>query len=300
MQEQEIFDEYCWNEHKKILTADWHKIPGLNNLSHFTPMAPGLPVPLHYHSDIIEIHFMVKGQRDTYTMKGDVLTCYRATGNELFITRPYELHTTGKIAQNRCEFFAVQLNLTAHDNFLGLNQQYSNALCRSLLSMDKHLYHMGDSQISMLRTAFNLISYGREADSLTGVQYLTCVLAGLPYLSPVPEHTNERVNTTIGLALKYIKQHIEHPITLQELANETNYSLSRFKSKFKEELGITPAEYITLQKMDRAQMLLKTTNFSITDIAYQLGFSSSNYFCSVFKKTLSYSPAAYRKNFTQS
>ena len=28
MQEQEIFDEYCWNEHKKILTADWHKIPG--------------------------------------------------------------------------------------------------------------------------------------------------------------------------------------------------------------------------------------------------------------------------------
>ena len=300
MQEQEIFDEYCWNEHKKILTADWHKIPGLNNLSHFTPMAPGIPVPLHYHSDIIEIHFMVKGQRDTYTMKGDVLTCYRATGNELFITRPYELHTTGKIAQNRCEFFAVQLNLTAHDNFLGLNQQYSNALCRSLLSMDKHLYHMGDSQISMLRTAFNLISYGREADSLTGVQYLTCVLAGLPYLSPVPEHTNERVNTTIGLALKYIEQHIEHPITLQELANETNYSLSRFKSKFKEELGITPVEYITLQKMDRAQMLLKTTNSSITDIAYQLGFSSSNYFCSVFKKTLSYSPAAYRKNFTQS
>ena len=159
---------------------------------------------------------------------------------------------------------------------------------------------MGDSQISMLRTAFNLISYGRETDSLTGVQYLTCVLAGLPYLSPVPEHTNERVNTTIGLALKYIEQHIEHPITLQELANETNYSLSRFKSKFKEELGITPAEYITLQKMDRAQMLLKTTNSSITDIAYQLGFSSSNYFCSVFKKTLSYSPAAYRKNFTQS
>ena len=86
----------------------------------------------------------------------------------------------------------------------------------------------------------------------------------------------------------------------QELAQASNYSLSRFKAKFKEELGITPAEYITLQKMDRAQMLLKTTDDSITDIAYQLGFSSSNYFCSVFKKTLSYSPAAYRKSFSQS
>ena len=43
--EQEIFDDYIWNEHKKILTADKHKIPGLRNLSHFTPMAPGVPVP---------------------------------------------------------------------------------------------------------------------------------------------------------------------------------------------------------------------------------------------------------------
>ena len=158
------------------------------------------------------------------------------------------------------------------------------------------------SQISMLRTAFNLISYGTEGDSIAGVQYLTCVLASLNYLTAVPaqEEINEQLNSDIGHALKYIEQNIENPITLQELAQASNYSLSRFKAKFKEELGITPAEYITLQKMDRAQMLLKTTDDSITDIAYQLGFSSSNYFCSVFKKTLSYSPAAYRKSFSQS
>ena len=154
----------------------------------------------------------------------------------------------------------------------------------------------------MLRTAFNLISYGTEGDSIAGVQYLTCVLASLNYLTAVPaqEEINEQLNSDIGHALKYIEQNIESPITLQELAQASNYSLSRFKAKFKEELGITPAEYITLQKMDRAQMLLKTTDDSITDIAYQLGFSSSNYFCSVFKKTLSYSPAAYRKSFSQS
>lgn len=300
--EQEIFDDYTWNEHKKILTADKHKIPGLRNLSHFTPMAPGVPVPLHYHSDIIELHFMVKGQRKTYVMKGGVRTSYCATGNNLFITRPYELHTTGHIAQNRCEFFAMQLDLKEHDNFLGLNQHYSNILCHRLLNMDQHLYHVGSSQISMLRTAFNLISYGTEADSIAGVQYLTCVLASLNYLTAVPaqEEITEQLNSDIGHALKYIEQNIESPITLQELAQASNYSLSRFKAKFKEELGITPAEYITLQKMDRAQMLLKTTDDSITDIAYQLGFSSSNYFCSVFKKTLSYSPAAYRKNFSQS
>ncbi len=167
--------------------------------------------------------------------------------------------------------------------------------------MDQHLYHVGSSQISMLRTAFNLISYGTEGDSIAGVQYLTCVLASLNYLTAVPaqEEINEQLNSDIGHALKYIEQNIG-PFHFRSLPRHQLFSFSRFKAKFKEELGITPAEYITLQKMDRAQMLLKTTDDSITDIAYQLGFSSSNYFCSVFKKTLSYSPAAYRKNFSQS
>ena len=51
-------------------------------VSDFTPMAPGVPVPLHYHSDIIELHFMVKGQRKTYVMKGGVRTSYSNTAKE--------------------------------------------------------------------------------------------------------------------------------------------------------------------------------------------------------------------------
>ncbi len=59
-------------------------------------------------------------------------------------------------------------------------------------------------------------------------------------------------NSDIGHALKYIEQNIENPITLQELAQASNYSLSRFKAKFKKNWEL-PAEYITLQKMDRAR-----------------------------------------------
>lgn len=299
MQEKEIFDDFCWNEHKKLVTADHHKIAGLMNLSHFSPFASGAPVPLHYHSDIIEIHFLAKGQRDTLIMKNGVLQSFRVMGNEIFITFPYELHSTGNLAQNRCEFYAVQLDLKAHDNFLGLNKEYSNALCRKLMALEQHHYKIGTSQISMLRTAFNLITMGTAEDSMSGVQYLTCVLSGLPYLTPVLECTNRHVDTPLRFALQYVEDHITLPITLQELADASGYSLSRFKAKFKEEIGITPADYITLQKMDRAQMLLKTTEQSITDIAYELGFSSSNYFCSVFKKTLSYSPSSYRKIFAK-
>ncbi len=95
-----------------------------------------------------------------------------------FITRPYELHTTGRIAQNRCEFFAMQLDLKEHDNFLGLNQHYSNIFVPSA-------FEYGSAPVSCRQfpdfhaahCLFNLISYGTEADSIAGVQYLTCVLA---------------------------------------------------------------------------------------------------------------------------
>ena len=72
------------------------------------------------------------------------------------------------------------------------------------------------------------------------------------------------------------------------------YSLSRFKSKFKETVGITPAEYVTMQKIELAKRRLIEGEESIAELAYNLGYSSSNYFCSVFKKMMNCSPQNYR------
>ena len=47
-------------------------------------------------------------------------------------------------------------------------------------------------------------------------------------------------------------------------------------------VGITPAEYINLQKISYAKKMLSNGKSNITDLAYMLGFSSSNYFSSVF------------------
>ena len=74
-----------------------------------------------------------------------------------------------------------------------------------------------------------------------------------------------------------------------------NLSLSRFKTRFKHEVGVAPGGYIIMRKVEKAKELLGDRDRSITDIAFDLGFSSSQYFATVFKKLIGLTPSEYRK-----
>ena len=295
MEYKEIIDDYTWSESKKIITHDHHKVSGLANLSHFS-LGSNNFVPLHYHSDIIEIHCIVKGQRTIIISQNGTMNHYTAYGNELMITYPFELHETSDLAKNRNEFYAIQLNVREGLSLLGLNEEYSARLRQEICSLPYRHLKVGHTQLSQLRTAFNL-AFGNSEDIFTGTSYLLCFLLGLKYLDPV-EHTSQKMeNQQIQKAFSYIADHIDQKITLQKLADISGYSLSHFKFVFKEHFGITPAEYIILQKINYAEKEILSNDISITELAHKLNFSSSNYFCTVFKKVLGYTPTEYRKLF---
>ena len=56
------------------------------------------------------------------------------------------------------------------------------------------------------------------------------------------------------------------------------------EARFREELGMPPHEYILRRRIDRAAALLAAGRSSVTEVAYDLGFSSSQYFAMVFKR----------------
>lgn len=77
--------------------------------------------------------------------------------------------------------------------------------------------------------------------------------------------------------------HITSEISLEELASIANLSCCQYKQKFKKQLGISPRHYINQQKIENAKILLME-GMSVTDVAMMLGFSTSGYFSTVFKK----------------
>lgn len=93
-------------------------------------------------------------------------------------------------------------------------------------------------------------------------------------------------------ALNFIYDHIYLDISLENLAACSGLSVSQFKVRFKQEVGISPRSFINMQKVEAAKSML-LEGLSKTETALQLGFNTSSYFAAVFKKYTFYTPSEY-------
>ncbi|GAB2622925.1 helix-turn-helix domain-containing protein [Emticicia sediminis] len=85
--------------------------------------------------------------------------------------------------------------------------------------------------------------------------------------------------------------------TVQFIANEVNLSSSYLSDLLRNTTGQNAQQYIQNHLIEKAKELLTTTNFSISEIAYQLGFEYSQSFSKLFKKSTNQTPLEYRQSF---
>lgn len=96
-------------------------------------------------------------------------------------------------------------------------------------------------------------------------------------------------------AVFYIAQNFSMPITLEEVAGRINLTPTYLSRKFKKEMNTTFKEYVTYIRIKRASQMLATTDDSITQIALNCGFNSSNYFKDCFRRIQGVSPRVFRQ-----
>ena len=93
--------------------------------------------------------------------------------------------------------------------------------------------------------------------------------------------------------VRSINAGLNRKITVSQLAEEHRVSSSYLSHRFKEETGMTLTDYIAAQKIREARRLMKNTDLTLAQIAYQLAFSSQSYFHAVFKKVTGITPAQF-------
>lgn len=102
--------------------------------------------------------------------------------------------------------------------------------------------------------------------------------------------------TVIKQILGEIQNSYTEDITLSNLAEKYNISVSRLSTRMKENLGMSFTKYLTFRRVQRAKELLADDSLSIEQIAEMVGYRDYFYFIRVFKKATGVSPSVYRKN----
>jgi transcriptional regulator GlxA family with amidase domain len=87
-------------------------------------------------------------------------------------------------------------------------------------------------------------------------------------------------------------------IALRDLAEDVCLSESRLWHLFKEATGSSPAEWAARQRLARARELIETTDMSVKEIAFVLGFKYQSHFTRVFRRAFGHPPLRYRRAVT--
>lgn len=132
----------------------------------------------------------------------------------------------------------------------------------------------------------------REVDNSKIIYDCICGMLFDEEDSNVSDNTGLRVT---GLAKEYIRKNFEHELSLNNLAEHVGLSQCHFSRVFKQETGYSPYEYTILVRMNKAKHLLGTTNKTVKEIAFEVGYQSESNFCNAFTSKIGISPKKFRK-----
>jgi len=96
-------------------------------------------------------------------------------------------------------------------------------------------------------------------------------------------------------SMNYVQLHLSEELTVRSLAKRVNLNEDHFSRLFFKSTGKRPASYICSKRIELAQYLTATTNYSFAEIAERAGFENVPYFFKMFKKVTTLTPGEYRK-----
>lgn len=121
---------------------------------------------------------------------------------------------------------------------------------------------------------------------------LDCFLGKVADLFCQNKYTME--NTSIQYAILFLQNNFTRKITLNEVAEITNYTPNYFCNQFKNYTGKTFTEYLNDLRFSFALKLLRNTNISVAEICIRCGFNDYSYFVKSFKKHFGTTPKNFR------
>ncbi len=243
----------------------------------------------HAHAGAMEICYLAKGTQLYQVGRQDCVL----RGGDVFVTWPDETHSTGEAPQEKGVLYWIQFFIPARPaRFLNWTGDDARKLVNALTAIPHR--HFGGEPV-LARILDDVLQVATAGDQPLRTVMLHTRLADflLRVLACSRQNPRSCVSPVINQLLRVMETQVEQPLNLSQLAERANLSVSRLKARFKSEVGIPPAEYIQRCQIAAAKRLLADQRHTVTDVAYRLGFESSQYFATVFKRYTGTTPAQW-------
>ncbi|HOJ09273.1 MAG TPA: AraC family transcriptional regulator [Clostridiales bacterium] len=244
-------------------------------------------IEYHTHNYCFEIIYHYTGEQK-YKINGEE---YKISGGQILIVRPGELHGSGKYISERKVYYNIVFHISPKDlSFLGMTECDTQKL-KMILQGKQRIFSIRNG----LKTLFDdIINFNMQDYGLHSAFYKASILIlfNRIYASCIAEHN--KIPNYINELATYIDKNPNEIIDFEKFAYSKSISPRKLKYLFTLHKGLSPSDYVMRARINRAEELLSNTNLSITDIAFEMGFSSSQHFATTYKKYKHRTPSQYR------
>lgn len=200
------------------------------------------------------------------------------------------------------DYTTPQTQFQFHPEY-GFSKKEANALSRVLCRTERHDFPISPTAAHVLPTIVKELNMPRtHSDTFVISMIRTLIVDLVRTIESAPEAHQEARAEDEADSVKSVKEFIreitrrsDEEWTLASMAEECGLGRTQFATILKRETGDTPVMFLNRLRIQRALALLRTSDMSITDIAFECGFNTSQYFAKVFKSFVLCDARTYRR-----
>ena len=231
--------------------------------------------------NVYELTFVDNGSLDT-TIDG---VEYKLEAYDLIIYGKNVFHTQQINSKSSSSYLTIIFEMDCEDDSI---------ICNRVFHCKKELYKVLKSFSKNLSSN---IPYSKNL-VLSNLHEIIIRLFQYDYLdleeNKLPKESYQYIqNELLENIVSYINNTICQPITIEDICNKFCISRSSLQTLFKNNLNTTPKKYISDLKLAKSKLLIKENKYTISEIAFMLGFSSIHYFSRSFTQHFDISPSEY-------
>lgn len=244
---------------------------------------------LHTHP-FTELFYVVDGKGEFIIQQQR----FAVKANDFVIINPHVEHTEVSSSEDPLEYIVVGIQ--------GLS--FSNLTTQDQGDQPFSFFNLRDEQKDILRYLNVMV---QEATNQAMSYELVCHNLLEILLIKILRHqhfelevdSKNKTSKDIAFIKHYLKTYYRESIQLEDLASMTHLSRFYISHSFKKDVGLSPMEYLMTIRIKESKILLRTTNYSVSQIADIVGFTTPTYFSKQFRKVTGISPSDYREQFSE-